>query len=63
MVIPAEARHALGYNPGDKLLFVKCPEGKGLVVFKLEHAKYFLEGLRNLIVDADSKAGQQEDSK
>lgn len=52
IVIPAEARTELGYGPGDKLLIVRHPNHKGLMVFKLDHAKQFLEELSNAIDNA-----------
>ena len=52
LVIPAEARHEMGYDPGDKVLIVRHPGGKGLMLFKLEHAKHFLEELTRFISDS-----------
>jgi AbrB family looped-hinge helix DNA binding protein len=45
IVIPAEARHALGFVPGDKLLVMKHPIHPGLMVFKLDGMRAFLEYL------------------
>lgn len=60
IVIPAEARTALGYGPGDKLLIVRHPHHKGLMVFKLEHAKQFLEDLSSAIDSAFGGANKEE---
>ena len=62
IVIPAEARTELGYGPGDKLLIVRHPNHKGLMVFKLDHAKKFLEELSNAI-DHASQPINKEDGK
>ena len=45
IVIPAEARNEMDINPGDKLLVMKHPIHKGLVVVKFEAMKEFLEEL------------------
>lgn len=42
IVIPAEAREELGFQPGDKLLVMKHPLHDGLMVFKIEAAQQFL---------------------
>ncbi len=41
IVIPVEARTALGFNPGDKLMMMRHPVHKGLVVFKLDSVREF----------------------
>jgi AbrB family looped-hinge helix DNA binding protein len=43
IVIPAEARAAIGFQPGDKVLIMRHPAHKGLMVFKLEAVKEFLD--------------------
>lgn len=43
IVIPAEARQELGVDPGDKLLVMKHPHYKGLMVFKIESVREFLD--------------------
>jgi AbrB family looped-hinge helix DNA binding protein len=43
IVIPADARAQLGISPGDKLLVMKHPMHKGLMVFKFEAIREFLE--------------------
>lgn len=49
VVIPAEARKRLDINPGDKLLVMGHPFGKGLSLVKIdamrEFLSTFLEGL------------------
>lgn len=49
IVIPAEARQDYGYSPGDKLFVMRHPVYKGLMIFKMESMREFLEELdRNL---------------
>ncbi|MCW5941202.1 MAG: AbrB/MazE/SpoVT family DNA-binding domain-containing protein [Fimbriimonadaceae bacterium] len=52
IVIPADARTELGFQPGDKLLVMKHPMHPGLVVFKIDSVREFLdhfqEGLRSI---------------
>jgi AbrB family looped-hinge helix DNA binding protein len=43
VVIPAEARNEMGYAPGDKVLIMRHPIHKGLMLFKLEAVKEFLD--------------------
>jgi AbrB family looped-hinge helix DNA binding protein len=43
LVIPAEARADLDMSPGDKLLIMRHPIHKGLMLFKLAHVKQFLD--------------------
>lgn len=43
VVIPAEARSALGIKQGDKMLIMKHPAYNGLVIAKLEAFQGFLE--------------------
>lgn len=43
IVIPAEARAELGLSPGDKLLILRHPIHSGLVLFKIEAAREFLD--------------------
>lgn len=43
IVIPSEARSALGFSPGDKLLVMRHPVHPGLMIFKLEGVRAFLD--------------------
>jgi AbrB family looped-hinge helix DNA binding protein len=45
IVIPAEARNEMEILPGDKLLVMKHPIHKGLVIVKFEAMREFLEEL------------------
>lgn len=46
IVIPAEAREELGFAPGDKLLVMRHPLHHGLMLFKIEAAREFIEEFR-----------------
>ncbi|HEY3782020.1 MAG TPA: AbrB/MazE/SpoVT family DNA-binding domain-containing protein [Fimbriimonadaceae bacterium] len=43
VVIPAEARTDMGIGPGDKLLVMRHPIHKGLVIVKFDHMRDFLQ--------------------
>lgn len=60
IVIPAEARADMDYNPGDKLLVMKHPTYDGLVVFRLESVREFLDEFSRHI-DAIQKVATEED--
>lgn len=49
IVIPVEARQEFGFNPGDKLIVMRHPVNKGLMIFKMESVRQFLDEFdRNL---------------
>jgi AbrB family looped-hinge helix DNA binding protein len=43
IVIPAEARAEIGFNPGDKVLIMRHPVYKGVMLFKIEAVREFLD--------------------
>lgn len=43
IVIPAEARNELGFHAGDKLLVMRHPVHPGLMIFKLEGVRAYLD--------------------
>lgn len=43
IVIPAEARHELGWKPGDKILIMKHPAHSGVMAFKIKAVREFLD--------------------
>ena len=43
IVIPAEARNELDFNPGEKLLVMRHPVYKGLMIFKFDAVREFLD--------------------
>jgi len=59
IVIPAEARAELGIQPGDKLLILKHPVYKGLMMFKLDSARMFLNDF-SMMLDRVHTAVKEE---
>jgi len=43
VVIPAEAREEFGFEPGDKLMVMRHPVHPGLMLFKIDSAREFLD--------------------
>ncbi len=43
IVIPADARAEMGFAPGDKILIMRHPIHKGLMIFKMEAVREFLD--------------------
>lgn len=43
IVIPADARNELGFTAGDKLLVMRHPVHPGLMVFKLDGVRAYLD--------------------
>lgn len=56
IVIPAEARNELGIHPGDKILMLRHPSNPGLMMFKLESAREFLNEFSALLEGAEAKS-------
>jgi AbrB family looped-hinge helix DNA binding protein len=63
IVIPAEARNDMDMQPGEKLLIMRHPVHHGLVLFKLEAVREFLdeftEGI-NRIENAREREGEEK---
>ncbi len=59
IVIPAEARHNLNLQPGDKMLIMRHPSGQGLILFKIETARRFLQLMLNTIERAQEVPGSE----
>lgn len=55
VVIPADARAELGISPGDKLLIMRHPVHKGIMMAKFEAMDDFLEDLKMKVQEARSK--------
>lgn len=55
IVIPAEARVEMGIQQGDKLLIMKHPAHHGLMIFKIESARAFLDDFNAMLDHAESK--------
>lgn len=43
IVIPAEARAELGFHPGDKIVIMRHPVHEGLMMFKIDAMREFLD--------------------
>lgn len=43
IVIPADARNELGFHAGDKLLVMRHPVHPGLMIFKLDGVRAYLD--------------------
>ena len=43
IVIPADARAEIGFQPGDKVLIMRHPIYKGVMLFKIEAVREFLD--------------------
>lgn len=43
IVIPAEARTDIGFSPGDKVVIMRHPIHHGLMIFKIEAMREFLD--------------------
>ena len=63
IVIPAEARQELGIHPGDKVLIMRHPIHKGLIVFQLNSVKEFLDEFSAQVqrIEERTKDGEEEE--
>jgi AbrB family looped-hinge helix DNA binding protein len=56
LVIPSEARAEMNMHPGDKLLIMRHPVHAGLMVFKFDAVKEFVDDFqRNLVAFEDKQ--------
>jgi AbrB family looped-hinge helix DNA binding protein len=57
IVIPAEARADMGFAPGDKVLIMRHPYHKGLMVFKIDAVREFIDEFTQSIdrLEADTE--------
>jgi len=53
IVIPSEARSDMGIQQGDKLLIMKHPAHHGLMVFKIDSARAFLDDFSAMLDQAE----------
>jgi AbrB family looped-hinge helix DNA binding protein len=49
IVIPAEARTALNIQPGEKLLVLQHPIHQGLVIFRIESVREFMDEIQKTL--------------
>lgn len=61
VVIPAEARKEMTIQPGDKLLIWKHPSGEGLMLFKIDRVRDFMNMMRESLERAER--GESAESK
>jgi len=54
IVIPAEARAELGFQPGDKVLMMRHPIHQGLMMFKIEAVREFMDDLAKSLAEIDT---------
>ncbi len=59
IVIPAEARTQMSIQQGDKLLIMKHPAHHGLMVFKIDEAREFLDEFNNMLNRASEQGEAQ----
>jgi AbrB family looped-hinge helix DNA binding protein len=61
VVIPSEARQELGIEPGDKVLFMRHPIHKGLMVFKIDAVKDFLDEFSASVQRIEARIAAEEE--
>lgn len=59
LVIPAEARAELGIQPGDKMLIMRHPAHKGLMMFQIDAVREFLDEIQRMVAPADAVAREE----
>jgi AbrB family looped-hinge helix DNA binding protein len=55
VVIPAEARAEMNFNPGDKVLIMRHPAHDGLMVFKFEAVREFVDDFQKSLDELKGK--------
>ncbi len=60
IVIPADARKSLGIQPGDKLLILKHPPGKGLMLVGIDAMREFMNALMETLNRAEEPAAEAD---
>ena len=61
IVIPAEARKELGIHPGEKLLIWQHPSHNGLMLFKIESVREFMNVMLEKLEQAERHADDSEE--
>ncbi len=56
IVIPADARAQLGMNAGDKLLVMKHPVYKGLMICKFDSVREFLDEFARAVTRLEERS-------
>lgn len=60
VVIPAEARAELDISSGDKVLFMRHPAMKGLMVAKFEDIRGFLDIMQERVSQVEAEDEERE---
>ncbi|CAN5588443.1 hypothetical protein BH11ARM2_BH11ARM2_04170 [soil metagenome] len=63
IVIPAEARAEMGMSPGDKILVIRHPMNKGLMLFKLDSMREVLDDIAASIQRLESEGLRKEEEE
>jgi AbrB family looped-hinge helix DNA binding protein len=67
IVIPAEARAEIGFNPGDKVVIMRHPVHRGLMIFKVEAMREFLDEFSRTLDEfergEEGHAGREEEAE
>ena len=61
VVIPAEARQELGIEPGDKVLFMHHPIHEGLMIFKIDAVRDFLDEFSASVERLEARIAAEEE--
>lgn len=61
IVIPAEARNELGLRAGDKMLVMRHPLHKGLMIFKFDSVRGFIDEFANYLKNVDGAEPQEDE--
>lgn len=59
IVIPAEARQALDIQPGEKLLVLQHPIHQGLVIFRIESVREFMDEIQKTLEMAQNTTPEE----
>ena len=60
IVIPAEARQLLGINPGDKLMIMRAPAHRGIVAFRIDDFREWVDSLQAGMQYLESQSVKEE---
>lgn len=63
IVIPADARSEMGISPGDKVVVMRHPIHKGLMLFKIDAMREFLDDFSKGLAEMEVQASKEEEVK
>lgn len=61
VVIPAEARADMGLSPGDKLVVMRHPIHRGLMLFKIEAMREFLDDFSKGLAEMEGQVAKGDE--